>query len=78
DFLSHQSTLDNFREAFWVPELFEHYTLRQWQEKGAKPILDRVKEIAKRRISEHHFELERNVQKELDRTYEKASESLIR
>ena len=78
DFLSHQSTLDNFRDAFWVPELFEHYTLRQWQEKGAKPILDRVKEIAKRRISEHHFELERNVQKELDRIYKKTSESLIR
>ena len=78
DFLSHQSTVDNFREAFWVPELFEHYTLRQWQEKGAKPILDRVKEIAKRRISEHHFELERNVQKELDRIYKKTSESLIR
>ncbi len=78
DFLSHQSTLDNFRDAFWVPELFEHYTLRQWQEKGAKPILDRVKKIAKRRISEHHFELERNVQKELDRIYKKTSESLIR
>jgi len=28
DFLSHQSTLDNFRDAFWIPELFEHYTLR--------------------------------------------------
>ena len=78
DFLSHQSTVDNFRDAFWIPELFEHYTLRQWQAKGAKPILDRVKEIAKRRISEHHFELERNVQNELNKIYKKASESLIR
>lgn len=78
DFLSHQSTLDNFRDAFWVPELFEHYTLRQWQAKGAKPISDRAKEIAKRRISEHHFELERSVQNELNKIYKKASESLIR
>jgi len=78
DFLSHQSTLDNFRNAFWIPELFEHYTLRQWQENGGKSILERAREIAKKRISEHHFELEKDVQKELDRIYRKASEDLVK
>jgi len=78
DFLSHQSTLDNFRDAFWSPELFEHYSLRQWQEKGATSILERAKQIAKRRIYEHHFELEKGVQKELDRIYKKASEDLVK
>jgi len=52
NFLSHESTLDLFRDAFWIPEVFEHLTLRQWQNKGEKPIRKRIKDIVKRRIKE--------------------------
>ncbi len=74
NFLSHQSTLNHFREAFWTPELFEHLMLRQWQDKGGKSILERAKDIAKRKIKEHHFELIPEIQRELDRIYRKAKE----
>ncbi len=76
NFLSHQSTLNHFREAFWVPELFEHLTLRQWQDKGEKSIRARARDIAKRKIKEHKFELTSEVQKELNRIYQKAKEEL--
>ncbi|MCK4420147.1 trimethylamine methyltransferase family protein [Candidatus Aerophobetes bacterium] len=74
NFLSHQSTLDYFREAFWVPELFEHLMLRQWQDKGGKSIRERAKDIAKRKIKEHEFELPAEIQRELNRIYQKAKE----
>lgn len=74
NFLSHQSTLNYFREAFWVPELFEHLMLRQWQDKGGKSIRERAKDIAKRKIKEHEFELPAEIQRELDRIYQKAKE----
>jgi len=77
-FLSHESTLNYFREAFWVPELFEHLMLRQWQEKEEKSILKKAKQIAKKRIKEHEFELPSEVQKELDKIYNKAKEKFIR
>lgn len=48
--------------------------LRQWQDKGGKSILERAKDIAKRKIKEHHFELIPEIQRELDRIYRKAKE----
>lgn len=74
NFLSHESTLKHFRKAFWVPELFEHLTLRQWQDKGGKSIRQKARDIAKRRIEEHEFELVPEIQKELNRIYQRAKE----
>ena len=71
-FLSHDSTLSRFRDAFWIPELFEHLMLRQWQDKGGKSIRERAKEIAKRKIKEHEFELPPEVQRELNKIYQRA------
>ncbi|UCG93602.1 MAG: trimethylamine methyltransferase family protein [Candidatus Aerophobus sp.] len=76
NFLSHESTLNYFREAFWVPELFEHLMLRQWEDKGGKSIRERAKDIAERKIKEHEFELAGEIQRELDRIYQKAKEEL--
>jgi trimethylamine--corrinoid protein Co-methyltransferase len=76
NFLSHESTLNHFREAFWIPELFEHLMLRQWQDKGGKSIHKRAKDIAKRKIKEHEFELTPEIQRELDRIYQKAEGEL--
>ncbi|RLG23206.1 hypothetical protein DRN85_09770, partial [Methanosarcinales archaeon] len=53
NFLSHESTLGLFRDAFWIPEIFEHFTLRQWQNKGEKSIRKRIKDIVKKRLKEH-------------------------
>lgn len=75
-YLSHPSTAKHYREIFWIPELFEYSKLDQWKGKGGQSIRERAKEIARKRIKEHHFQLDNNVQKELDKVWNKANQSL--
>ncbi|MGQ9632543.1 MAG: trimethylamine methyltransferase family protein [bacterium] len=77
EFLSHESTLRNYREAFWMPELFEHRMLAQWREAGSKSLRERARAIAKRRIAEHEYRLDPAVQRELDRIYKKAADRFL-
>ncbi len=77
NFLTYPETLKNFRSEFWIPNLFEHYTLRQWQDKGSLSVQDRAREIAKKRIAAHQFELNKEVKRELDSIYKKACKDLI-
>jgi trimethylamine:corrinoid methyltransferase-like protein len=51
--------------------------LRQWQDKGGKSIRERAKDIAKRKIKEHEFELPAEIQRELDRIYQKAKKEFL-
>ena len=76
-FLSHQTILENYKDVYWFPELFEHESLGQWKEKGGKSIRKRAREIAKKKIAEHEFHLSKDMQKELDKIYKKAEEELI-
>jgi len=76
-YLAHATTMENYRQTFWIPELFEYSKLDQWKEKGGKSIRERAREIAKKKIKEHHFELDRHVQKELDEICKRARESLL-
>lgn len=75
-FLSHQTTLENYRKVYWFPELFEHETLGQWREKGGKSIREKARAIARKKISEHQFQLPVDIKKELDRIYKKAENKL--
>jgi trimethylamine:corrinoid methyltransferase-like protein len=72
-FLDHDMTLERCREAFWMPSLFEHRTLGQWREAGAKGVRPRAREIARRRIAEHEYALPAEAQREMDRIYERAA-----
>ncbi|MFH0795538.1 MAG: trimethylamine methyltransferase family protein [Candidatus Omnitrophota bacterium] len=75
-FLSHLATLERYKEVYWIPRLFEHESLGQWKQKGGKSIREKAKEITRKKISEHQFQLPSNIQKELDRIYRKAEENL--
>jgi trimethylamine---corrinoid protein Co-methyltransferase len=75
-FLEHESTFENYKSMFLMPELFEHKTMDQWNNQGRKSIVNVAREIAKKNISEHSFELSREKQKELDRIYTHACVSL--
>jgi trimethylamine--corrinoid protein Co-methyltransferase len=66
DFLGHPSTLAKCRSAFWMPELFEHTMLGHWQAHGSPSVQQRAREIARKRIAEHHYELPHDVQRELE------------
>ena len=74
-FLEHSSTLKNFRNI-WVSDLLENEDIKDWQRKGSKTIREKARGIAKKKIAEHHFELDKDKQKELNKIYEKAKEEL--
>jgi len=75
-FLDHDTTLAHFRDAFWMPQVFEHRMLGQWREAGSESTSAKARRIAKERIEKHEFELSRDVQRELDRIWAKAVEQL--
>lgn len=77
NYLSHPTTLEDYRQAFRIPELFEYSPLALWRKAGGKSIRERVQEIARKKITEHHFTLDKDIQRELDRIYKRAKESLL-
>lgn len=75
-FLSHPTTLENYKEVYWFPRLFEHESLAQWRKEGKESIRKRIPKIVEKNISEHQFRLPIDVQKELDKIYKTAEEKL--
>lgn len=71
-FLDHDTTLANYRTAFWEPELFDHRMMQTWQADGGKTIRERAREIARQRIAAHEFALPEDVQRDLDAIYDRA------
>jgi trimethylamine---corrinoid protein Co-methyltransferase len=71
-FLDHPSTVERYRSACWMPELFEHTMLGHWRQHGSVSIREKACQIAHRRIREHHYELPRHVQGEIDRIWNAA------
>ncbi len=76
-FLDHDLTLEHFRDAFWMPALFEHRTLGQWRDAGSKSTRDRARHVARQRIARHEYALPAETQRELDRIYAHAEERLV-
>lgn len=68
-YLDHLTTVEGFREIYWLPTLFEHLTLRQWQGKGMTSLRQKVKAEIEQRVREYYFELDKDVQRELNKIY---------
>jgi trimethylamine:corrinoid methyltransferase-like protein len=56
-----------------MPRLFEHSNIGQWIELGSKSIRQHARDIARKLIAEHSYEIDRDVKKELDKIYERAT-----
>lgn len=76
DFISHDTTLENYRRLYRMPNLFEHQLLDQWRATGQASLRDKAREIAGKKIADHEFRLDPDVQAELDRLYSRAAEEL--
>lgn len=72
NYLSHASTLEKCRTAFWMPDLFEHTMLQQWREEGCVSLREKARDMARGRIMEHQFTLPAETQRALDRIWGKA------
>lgn len=75
-YLDHPSTLKLFRRMYWDPELFKHWSLKQWLESGSPSLEEITAEQVERMIAEHRFELEPGAREEIDRIFEKAVQIL--
>ena len=74
NFLGHATTLDHFRQATWDPSLFVHSTLGQWQKKGRPELFQQARQIAKKRIAQHVYHIDADIQRELDKIYARAAQ----
>jgi len=72
-YIGRKSTFENFRKEYWEPELFTHSNLGQWREMGSKSTWDSANELVKKKISEHSYAIDGDIQKEIDKIYEKAA-----
>lgn len=72
EFISHQSTISDFRNAIWQPEVFEHIMYSTRRKQGEPKLRDKLKRIAKDRIRKHEYELPEDIKKELDKIFKKA------
>ena len=74
EFISHDSTLKNYRDATWEPSVFEHIMLRKWRQMGEPMLREKLRSVVKERIKKHSYNLLKDVSKELNKIYNKAKE----
>lgn len=71
-FLDHDSTLEGFRTAYWIPRLFEHRTYPQWANSPGETLKARVGKIVEEMTQRHDYVLEEEKKQEIDRIYTEA------
>lgn len=76
EFMSHDSTLADFRDANWEPQVFEHIMLRKWREIGEPELRDKCRRIVRERITAHEYRLPDEVRRQLERIYRRAAREL--
>ena len=52
-YLGHPHTLENFQNAFFLPELFDNNSIEQWQAEGAVEITDRALQHARAMLADY-------------------------
>jgi trimethylamine--corrinoid protein Co-methyltransferase len=55
EFMSHAHTLAHWREL-WLPQIFDRQRLGSWQERGAKDVNVRVRDLTIALMNEHEVE----------------------
>jgi trimethylamine--corrinoid protein Co-methyltransferase len=73
NFLRHRSTRDHHRHVTWDPDLFTHTSLSQWQGSGSPVLVDQAREIARRAIAAHDYELPAETRRDLNAIYDRAA-----
>ena len=76
NFLTHKTTVQNFRRLIWQPEVFDRSGVNQWNT-DLISFHQKVQQIAKRHINENNFCLDKPMQAELERIYAHYEKILI-
>jgi trimethylamine--corrinoid protein Co-methyltransferase len=78
NFLEHESTLNHYRDTYWIPKLFEHTMLRQWFEMDEPDLRSRIQAIVHEMIRKHDFQLDESKRRQLNEIYEHAKAKLAK
>jgi len=70
-FLTDKTTLTQYRRIYWYPRLFD-YSLLHTSRREMKSLTDRAKEMARKKIAEHNFQLEESKKRKLEKIYREA------
>jgi trimethylamine:corrinoid methyltransferase-like protein len=76
EYMSHASTLENYRSVYWMPRLFRHSMLHEWQTRDGVDAWQEARLEVRRRIAAHEFELDAARRRELSRIYDRAQRTL--
>ena len=73
-YLTDRSTLNEHRRIFWTPSLFDYSLLRT--SRLDTDIIERAKEICRKKIEEHEYQLEEKKTEKLVEIYDEARNNL--
>ncbi|MCM8818930.1 MAG: trimethylamine methyltransferase family protein, partial [Candidatus Omnitrophica bacterium] len=74
-FLNNYSTVKNYRDTYWIPDLFEHEPLGSWKV-NKKSVREKAYELYKSKIKEYCYELEQEKRIEIEKIYNYAKSQL--
>jgi trimethylamine--corrinoid protein Co-methyltransferase len=77
EFLSHDSTLHNYRDVYWMPRFFEHPMLQDWRVRGEKQVREEARQMVRQKLANYDFELSSEKKRALDTIYERAWKTLL-
>jgi trimethylamine:corrinoid methyltransferase-like protein len=76
NFFTHPTTLENFRNYYWHPQMFERRMIGPWQADGSPTIREKARRIAREKIAAQPMRVDENTAKKLDALFEKAAKGL--
>lgn len=77
NFAGLNTTLDNYRNVYWHPRLFDRRFLSAWKGEGSKTIRQKTYARIRELLNQHEYELESELRSELDKILAKAKSELL-
>lgn len=72
NYLTHEHTMDHFKEASWTPSLMDRQVRESWESDGGKTLQERANERAKEIIADHEpEELEDEAKAKIDKVIQR-------
>lgn len=75
-FVGLDTTLDYYKKQYWHPHLFERSFLPKWIGDGCPDIRKKAQKMVKELISRHDYQLESDLQREIDKIYAYAESNI--
>jgi len=76
-FVGLDTTLNNYRNFYWHPKLFERQFFSAWEGEGAQTIRQKAHAMIRELLSQHEYELEGELRNELDKILAKAKAKFL-